>query len=201
MRILMIGLLTLLMPSMVLAAPITLSFSGSTGAGLVNGSFTYETMQTPSATNVRGLLDNAVYSLTSWTMTAESNVEGLPSTTFSNRNGSVEFCQGKCIFGSGPQWYTLLTFTTDLTKLQLGFLLGDATPLSSPPANFAEWGAFSLNASYYRSAVMIPVGTTDGFPTYFSPLALAGSGSLVAVPEPTGLLWISLLALPFLRRR
>jgi hypothetical protein len=187
-----------LFPSMALAAPITLSFSGSTGAGLVNGSFTYETVQTPTATNVRGLLDNAVYSLSSWNMTAESNVEGLSTTTFSPSNGRVEFCQGKCIFGSGSQWHTLLTFTTDFTKLQLGFLLGDSTPLVSPPASFAEWGTFSTNASQYRSTVLIPVGTSDGFPTFFSPLALATGGSL-SVPLPsTGMLCMLLPAMLFL---
>ncbi len=147
------------------------NFTGTTGAGAVYGSFTYETVQAPLATDVRGLLGNATYQVTSWNMTAESAFpEYIQTTNYSNANGSVEFCQGKCIFGSGPTWYTTLSFQANNTLLQLAFDLADPTALTSPPQAH-EWGAYNLQASAFR---VMPIGAW----------ALATSGSLSSVPEP-----------------
>ena len=77
MRIMITCLLTLI-PSISLAAPITFNFTGEMGGGAVNGSFTYETVQSPTATNVRGLLNNAVYTLSSWNM--NSPAVAVPSS-------------------------------------------------------------------------------------------------------------------------
>ena len=64
MRIMITCLLTLI-PSISLATPLTFNFTGEMGGGAVNGSFTYETVQSPTAFNVRGLADNATYQLSS----------------------------------------------------------------------------------------------------------------------------------------
>ena len=98
---------------------------------------TYETVQTPLATNVRGLLDNATYQLSSWQFRAESNLEEFFSaTTYSSATGggTAEFCQGKCIFGSGSVWYTTLTFANGGTTLRLAFNLAHPSPLTSTPS-------------------------------------------------------------------
>ena len=144
MRIMIACLLTLI-PSISLAMPLTFSFIGEMGGKAVNGSFTYETVQSPSAFNVRGLQDNAVYNMSSWTMASgavSSFAEAIPATTFTPANSTVEFCQGKCIFGSGSQWHTTLRFTSGVVVLQLGFLLGDPTPLSSPQPQRTSGGPF-----------------------------------------------------------
>jgi len=109
--------------------------------------------------------------LTSWAMS-------LPAATFTTANSTVEFCEGKCIFGSGSQWYTNLRFTTGTTVLQLSFLLADPTPLSNPPtAN--EWGGFSTVASKLTT-------TTDSI------IGVATIGGLASVPEPPTL-WLFLI--------
>jgi len=189
MRILIISLMAMF-PSLALAVPLTFNFSGTTGVGSVNGSFTYETVQTPLATNVRGLLDNATYQLSTWQFLAESNMEEFfPATTYSSATGggTAEFCQGKCIFGSGPVWYTTLTFANGTTSLRLAFNLADPSPLTSAPSGPNEWGSF-VTQSTFR-------GTTGG-------LALFSDGTLssTSVPEPSSIL-LSIFAIPFLRHR
>ena len=111
-----------------------------------------------------------------------SFAESLPAASFTTANSTVEFCQGKCIFGSGSQWHTLLRFTNGTTVLQLGFLLADGTPLSSPPtAN--EWGGFSAVSSKLTT-------------TTHSIIALTSYGGITpaSVPEPSTL-WLLLPAL------
>jgi hypothetical protein len=107
------------------------------------------------------LLDNAVYQVSSWNLTAESWLSTLPTTTFTPATSTVEFCQGKCIFGSGQQWHTTLTFLNGVTRLQLGWFLADPTPLTSAPQSH-EWGAFSLNDSHFRANIVPWASMTSG---------------------------------------
>lgn len=165
--------LILLTPNVALAAPVSFSFTGETGAGPVSGTFTYETVQTPAALDVRGLPGNATYVLSSWTITASSNVEGLPTTTFSHAisGNTAEFCQGKCIFASPPA-FTNLRFVSNNVLLQLTFDLADATPLTSPP-QADEWGAFNVQGSQFRINNGVPLA-----------LGIRGNLSPSSVPEP-----------------
>lgn len=172
--------LTLLTPSIALATPVSFSFTGETGAGPVTGTFTYETDQSPAALDVRGLLGNATYVLSSWNFIASSNVEGLPTTTFSHTipGNTAEFCQGKCIFASPPA-FTNLRLVSNNVLLQLTFNLADATPLASPP-EAREWGAFNVQGSQFRINNGVPLA-----------LAIRGNLSPSSVPESGS--WLSLL--------
>ncbi len=174
----MILILFLLIPSLAFATPLTYTFTGESGAGLVNGSFTYDAALAPIATNVRGLLDNAVYGVSSYSFTAQSNVTGLPTTTFAPATSTIELCQGHCIFGTASAPFTSLLLRGNGTELRLSFA--------------GTWGAFSTDASYYKSSAIIPVGTTA-----LAPWALMIRGQLTAVstPEPSTL-WLLLLVLP-----
>ena len=172
--------LSLLVPSIAAASPVSFSFTGETGAGPVSGTFTYETVQSPATLDVRGLVGNATYLMSSWNFTAASNVEGLPTTTFSNTiaGNTVEFCQGKCIFGS-PPGFTNLRFLSNNVLLQLTFNLADGTPLSSPPQAH-EWGTFNVQGSQFRINNGVPLA-----------IAIRGNLSPLSVPEPRS--WLSVL--------
>ena len=170
------------------AIPVSFNFSGTTGVGIVSGSFTYDNAETPLATNVRGLAPNATYALTNWNFSVTSNLPGLPSTTFVNgvAGNSVEFCQGTCILSSIPVTNLIFANAGNL-EMQLTFNpLLDPTPLTSPPADLSQWGGFnpqSQRSSFYR--VACPV---------CAPVALFQDGALTAatpVPEPSSFLFLT----------
>jgi hypothetical protein len=149
------------------AIPITYDFAGTTGVGAISGQFTVDT-DVVVGTNVRNLVTNTAYQVSSWSFTADSNVSFLPTTTFSNNflGDSFEYCVGKCIFASGS--VTTLRMRSHIgTELQLAF-----TP------------EFYSNGSHFR--------VIDGG------LAIVQTGLLTggAVPEPNTLsLLFSALAL------
>jgi len=182
--------LVLNVPQAALALPIAFDFSGITPVGTIVGSFNYDTEESPLALNVRGLNGNATYAMTGWNFNVTSSFEGLPSTTFSNSlaGNTLEFCQGNCVFSSGP--VTNLIFRNpEHLFLQLTFdPLLDPTPLTTPPSDLSEWGGF--NPQTQRSSVYRVDGSV--------PLVIVQSGALtaspVAVSEPSSLL---LLALSF----
>jgi hypothetical protein len=89
-------LICLLLPVQALAIPLSYNFSGVLGdGGSVSGFLTYDPGAAPIATNVRGLQPNQVYGPTSWGFTIHSPYLG---STFTGN--SLEFCTGKCIFGT-----------------------------------------------------------------------------------------------------
>jgi hypothetical protein len=180
----------LVFPSISHAVPLTLSFTGVTGVGTVEGTFTYETVQTPNGFDVRGLSNNATYALGSWNVLATSNFPGLPTTLFNGGSGqSVEFCQGNCVFSAPDVTNLIFRDSTSNTLLQLTFSLADPTPLTTPPASVQDWGAFVSAGSQYRIAQSVPLA-----------LLTDGSLSSVSVPEPANLAWLSLFAIVLLHR-
>lgn len=166
------------------AIPVGFDFSGTTGVGIVSGSFTYDNAEAPLATNVRGLAPNATYALINWNFGVTSNFPGLPSTTFANSiaGNSVEFCQGNCVFSS-PGVTNLIFTNADNLLMQLTFGLLDPTPFTSPPADLSEWG--SMSQSIYRVSCPVCV-----------PLVIFQDGTLtattVSIPEPSSLFLLAL---------
>jgi hypothetical protein len=89
-------LVCLLLPVQALAVPLSYNFSGTLGdGGSISGFMSYESSAAPIATDVRGLLGNAVYAPTAWNFTIHSPYLG---STFAGN--TIEFCTGKCIFGT-----------------------------------------------------------------------------------------------------
>ena len=138
---------------------LTLHFTGTFGPdGTVNGTFTYEITQGPSATNVRSLQPNVMYRLTSWNFVVNSGqvADLLPSTVFdsSQPDNTAEFCEGICIFSSTPL-AEVRFHNTGPDMLQLMFQHADPTPFINPPGSLAEWGPHFQ--SYYRVPNDVPL--------------------------------------------
>ena len=138
---------------------LTLHFTGTFGPdGTVNGTFTYEITQGPSATNVRSLQPNVMYRLTSWNFVVNSGqvADLLPSTVFdsSQPDDTAEFCEGICIFSSTPL-AEVRFHNTGPDMLQLMFQHADPTPFINPPGSLAEWGPHFQ--SYYRVPNDVPL--------------------------------------------
>lgn len=104
------------------------TFSGSIGdTGTFSGFLHYDPSAAPIATDVRGLLGNQVWGVTSWGFTITPNFGDLGVLTAN----ALEFCTGKCIFGNGATDVTTLRIGTNgstvggtTSLLQLGFTPG-----------------------------------------------------------------------------
>src|SRR6185295_3629261 len=172
------------LPAFALATPVSLEFIGSFGgSGIASGSFTYDNAEGPTALNVRGLANNAIYGLTAWDFTVTATEFVLPSTTFASglAGNTAEFCLGNCVFSAGDT--TNLIFKNDQNLLmQITFQMTDPTPLVTPPADISEWG--TLREAVYRvpCPICVPV-------TIFTSGALSGSVSQPSanVPETSSL--------------
>jgi hypothetical protein len=159
------------------------------GTGIAVGSLTYDSADGPTAFNVRGLANNAVYSLTAWDFTLTSNDTVMPSTIFTNglSGNTAEFCLGNCVFASPG--VTNLIFRNDQNLLlQLTFGLADPTPFVRPPSDVTEWGTMQQSIYEVPCPICVPV-------TIFSGGQLSGSVSQLsaAVPEPSSLALLSLV--------
>jgi hypothetical protein len=161
----------LLLPVQAFAVPLSYEFSGTLGGGgSIAGSMSYDPSAPPIATDVRGLLGNQVYGTLSWDFTIHSTYLG---STFTGT--SLEFCTGKCIFGTLEA--TTLRVDTGAGVLQLGFndlALTSIRPTSSHFRYPNEFGGHGI------------MFVTNGQATR--------TGS---VPLPS--MWLSLLAIPLLR--
>lgn len=176
------------MPNFVAAAPLTLDFLGSYGGGgTAIGSLTYDTADAPTAFNVRGLANNAVYTLTGWNFSLTAIEAFMPATTFASgaAGSTAEFCLGNCVFSSPA--VTNLIFRNDQGLLmQLTFQTFDPAPFVTPPANVSQWG--TLREGVYRvpCPICVPVTLfTDGVLT-------TSTSQPVAVPEPSSWLLLGL---------
>jgi hypothetical protein len=108
-------ILLLLIPVQAAALPLSYEFSGTLGGGgSIAGSMSYDPSAPSIATDVRGLLGNRVYGPLSWNFTIHSTYLG---STFTGN--SLEFCTGKCIFGTLEA--TTLRVGTSAGVLQLAF--------------------------------------------------------------------------------
>jgi hypothetical protein len=128
----------------------------------------YESSAAPIATDVRGLLGNAVYAPTAWNFTIHSPFAGGSFT-----GHSIEFCEGKCLFG-----------TLAATTLRVGTTAGIFQMAFQP-----NFGSTILNASHLKTEV-------DG--RQWAILMTSGQATRTgSVPLPS--MWLSLLAIPLLR--
>jgi hypothetical protein len=121
----------------------------------VSGFLSYESSAAPIATDVRGLLGNAVYAPTAWNFTIHSPFAG---GTFTGT--SLEFCEGKCLFG-----------TLAATTLRVGTTAGIFQMAFQP--NFGET---ILNASHLKTEV-------DG--RQWAILMTSGQATAGSVPLPS----------------
>ena len=141
------------------ATPITYDYTSThTSGGVVTGSFTYDTTSSPLALNVRGLSPNATYAMTQWNFSVISGIDFVQNTTFTNTlpGNSLEFCVGNCVFAGGSR--ISLTFLNPDASMRISFLSLDPSPLTSPPTNISEWGAFGQGE--YRASGYILVYRT-----------------------------------------
>jgi hypothetical protein len=150
----------LLLPVQALAVPLSYNFSGTLGdGGSVSGFMSYESSAAPIATDVRGLLGNAVYAPTAWNFTIHSPYLGQTFT-----GTSLEFCTGKCIFGTLES--TTLRVDTIGGVFQMGFddLAMTSLRLNSSHFRFINpaTGGFGLNmlTSGQATAGSVPLPST-----------------------------------------
>jgi hypothetical protein len=124
------------------AEPMTWTFTGSSIGSMdyasYNGSLVVDLDQ-PLGT-VRNLAGTTGYSVLSWSMTATSRWDLLPSTTFSSDSlgHTAEYCLGRCYFGATSDVNVVrflngnlsmqLTFTPDLWK-EMSWYRIDKTPM------------------------------------------------------------------------
>jgi hypothetical protein len=139
---------------------ITLHFLSGAGTTLqITGTFTYEASQGPTATNVKSLMPNVLYRLSSWEITVQTTgalADVLPSTIYSSTQpgNSSEFCSGVCQL-STRQRLQLIFANASPFALTLLFESLDPTPFINPPTTLAEWGAFVQGT--YRVPQSVPV--------------------------------------------
>jgi hypothetical protein len=120
-------------PVQAFAIPLSYNFSGTLGdGGSVSGFLSYESTEAPVALNVRGLEPNHVYAPTAWGFTINSPFAGGSFT-----GNSLEFCTGKCLFG-----------TLEATTLRVGTTAGIFQMAFQP-----NFGATILNASHLKTEV------------------------------------------------
>lgn len=144
-------------PLRAFATPVTFEYTSthvSTG-GVVTGSFTYETTASPLALDV-GLSPNATYAMTQWNFSVISGTDVIADTIFSSNDAgnSLEFCVGNCVFAGGST-IRLTLLNSDFTS-RIIFTSLDPTPITSPPANLSEWGAF-IEADYHPASDSVPL--------------------------------------------
>jgi hypothetical protein len=86
-----------------------------------------------------------VYHLASWSIVVTPGEAmrriGVPPTTYASDqpNHTVEFCQGTCVFNTGPT-VTLIFSNEGAYRLSLYWHTLDPTPLINPPSTVMEWG-------------------------------------------------------------
>lgn len=140
---------------------VTLTFAGTWSCGsTANGTFSYLKEAAILGSNVRGLSPNVTYALTSWSFTAESQCDGLPSSTFTNGEpGQVaEFCVGICQFSTDRVIQLSLTNQTDNVVMQLIWTLPEPATLTPPPADLAAYGPFQQSLYRVPCPICSPVG-------------------------------------------
>jgi len=161
---------------------LTLQFMGQLSApdATVHGTFTYETTQGPSATNIQHLKPNVGYVIKEWNIVVDGSSLTIPSTTVyvnDQPSNSAEFCEGYCLATAPAGWQLIKLIFKNASGnvLELVFNLqvdgGDPTPDINPPGSVKEWGAFlSFGSDYIQ-----PCGVLGC-------LVLVQSGSL-SVPQ------------------
>lgn len=179
----LVVLLVLLSPIPASAIPLMYEFAASfASGGTIRGSFTYESVQNPFASNVRNLSPNATYLVSQWNVSVVSNWDMLPNTVFTSSipGNFLEFCLGKCVFGS-DQTISLSFTNADNMRMRIFFLSGLNTPFGSPPRGLSDWGSF---------------GQLDYKPISASyPVMVVREGVLTQrVPEPLSV-WLLLISL------
>lgn len=184
----LVALLVLLSPIPASAIPLTYEFAANfSSGGAIRGSFTYESVQNPFASNVRNLSPNATYLVSQWNVSVVSNWDMLPNTVFSNsiRGNFLEFCLGRCVFGS-DQTMSLSFMNADNMRMRIFFLSNGSTLFGHPPRGLSEWGTF---------------GQLDYKPISASyPVMVVREGVLTQrVPEPLSV-WLLLISLVGLYR-
>jgi hypothetical protein len=173
---LLLLLICLLPPVQALAIPLSYDFSGTLGdGGSISGSLSYDSSATPVALNVRGLQPNQVYAPTSWNFTIHSPYLGQTFT-----GTSLEFCTGKCIFGTLES--TTLRVETSGGVFQMGFddLAMTSLRLNSSHFRFLNpaTGGFGLNMLTSGQATQATTQASVPLPgTFWS--FLIGMGGLV----------------------
>lgn len=167
----MMLLLLIFCPTLAFASPVTYDFTGNIGdSGTFSGSLTYETTAPPIATNVRGLLGNAVYQPLSWAFTITPNLGG----ELTQVGSTIEFCEGKCLFG-----------VLDSTTLRVGSTDGVLQLAFTP-----DFGSLIANASSFKT------GTTHLLVSNFNQVG----GVAAPEPSSYALLALALVLMPCLRQ-
>jgi hypothetical protein len=135
----MIALLLAALLFPVQAFALSYQFSGVLGdGGSISGAMSYDPSAPPLATDVRGLLGNTVYAPTAWNFTIHSPYLG---STFTGN--SIEFCTGKCIFGTLEA--TTIRVGTGGGVYQMGFNDLGLTSLRLTSSHFKFTNQFGEN--------------------------------------------------------
>ncbi len=156
-------------PSSVLVWAVT----GSLATGTLSGTFSYDWMTPPFATDAHGLAPNALYHLTAWDLTISPTVLDEAPIHFVNDGSTVleELCLGQCIFD--PRLLIRVLLKTEQQSLQLVF----EPPLAMQiPTTVMEWGLFDPRGSALRA--IQPDGT-------LASLIFVQGVTLTLVPTPS----------------
>ena len=119
--------------------------------GTFAGTLSYDPTAMPLVSNVRHLMPNAVFAVSSFVVTVKPALDGLPAfVTFSSivPGDTLEFCVGDCVFG-GPS-DTNLIFSDGKDQLQLTF-----QPDWGPPVLSSSKFSWNFDGQFFQGFMIV----------------------------------------------